>query len=130
MKNVWTVVGIVLIVVFVLLLIGSIGMMGFGGLGMRGMMNGGMMDRFGGFGMMGAFSPIRWILSLVFWAFIIGGIVALVAWFVRGGGQTFIATTTTSATPTLEDPIGILKMRYAKGEITKEQYESMKQDLA
>ncbi len=28
-----------------------------------------------------------------------------------------------------DEPLKILKLRYAKGEITKEQYEQMKQDL-
>ncbi len=124
MKNVWTIIGIVLIVVLVLVLVGSIGMMGLGGLGARGM----MLNRFGGYGMMAGFSPLHWILSLVFWALVIGGIVALVVWLARNGNRIATASSTPSV-PAIESPLDILKARDAKGEITKEQYESMKQDL-
>ena len=126
MKNGWTIVGLVLIVVLVLVLIGSVGMMGLGGFGTHGL----MMNRMGGYGMMVGFSPLRWIVSLVFWALVIGGIGALVVWFARGNGRTLMTTSTTNPTPVVENPLEILKTRYAKGEITKEQYESMKQDLA
>ena len=110
MKNTGTIVGIVLIVVLVLLLLGGAGMMGFG------MMGPGMM---GGYG----FNPLGAILSLVFWVLIIGGGVWLAVWLVRGG---------TLSTPNVsgrESALDILKVRYAKGEITKEQFETMKRDL-
>ena len=55
---------------------------------------------------------------------IIIGIVLLVIWFIRRSGFNFDFINT-SATNSVE----ILKERYAKGELTKEQYESMKKDL-
>ena len=55
---------------------------------------------------------------------IIIGIVLLVIWFVRRSGFNFDFINK-SATHSVE----ILKERYAKGELTKEQYESMKKDL-
>ena len=55
---------------------------------------------------------------------IIIGIVLLVTWSVRRSGFNFdfINKNTTHS-------VEILKERYAKGELTKEQYESMKKDL-
>lgn len=44
-------------------------------------------------------------------------------WFTRIGGPI------TSAMTRHETPLGILKARYARGEITKEQFEEMKRDL-
>ncbi len=126
MRSTGTIIGIVLIVILVVLLLGGAGMMGFGGFGMGpGMMGGfgGMMGGYGnqfGFG----FNPLGAILSLVFWALIIGGIVLLVVWFVRNAGRT-------SFTPSMgASPLDIAKARYARGEISKEQYEELRRDLA
>ena len=55
---------------------------------------------------------------------IIIGIVLLVIWFIRRSGFNFDFINK-SATHTVE----ILKERYAKGELTKEQFEGMKKDL-
>ncbi len=59
-----------------------------------------------------------WVFMIVFWALVILGVVYLVQMATRGGksiGQ--------------ETPLDILKKRYAKGEITKEEFERMKDDL-
>ncbi len=93
-------------------------MMGFGmtGPGMMGGYGGlgGMMRGLGaqGFG----FSPLWAILSLVFWALIIAGIVILVVWLARNAGRTGLSA------PSGNAAVEILKTRYAKGELTKEQY--------
>jgi len=61
-----------------------------------------------------------WIWMLLFW----GAIVGLVIW----GVNKF-----TSASRSSEDrgaPLEIAKMRYARGEITKEEFEQLKKDLA
>ncbi len=123
MRNTGTIIGIILIVVLLMLLIGGAGMMGFGGFGMGpGMMGGFGMHRFGGpFGF--GFNPLGAILSLVFWALIIGGIALLVVWLVRNAGRTSLMPSTG------ESPLDILKARYAKGEINKQQYEEMRHDL-
>ncbi len=115
MQNIGTVIALILIVVLLVVLLGGLGMMGWGGFGM-----GGMMGSMGGF-----FNPLGVILSLVFWALIIAGGVLLVMWLVRG----LAGSSPTSTAATGPSPLDILKMRYAKGEITKEQFEEMKRDL-
>ncbi len=126
MQNTGTILGVILIVVLVVLLLGGAGMMGFGGFGMGGMMGGygGYGGMMGGYGAQGfGFNPIGAIISLVFWALIIGGIVLLVLWLARNAGRTSFGTSAG------ESPLDILKARYAKGEITKEQFDAIKRDL-
>ncbi len=119
MQNAGTIVVVVLVVVLLLVLLGGVGMMGLGGFGMMGP---GMMGGYGG--MMGGwgYNPLGWILSRVFWVLIIGGMVWLVVRLARSVGGTASAARPDSA-------IEILKARYARGEITKEQFNEMKKDL-
>jgi putative membrane protein len=79
-----------------------------------GMMGPGMMGGFG-FPFMG-----MGLGMLVFWALIIGGIVWLVQSLSRGTGSS------SAHGGALLD---LLKGRYARGEIAKEQFEGMKRDL-
>ncbi len=78
-----------------------------------------MMGGFGFGGMM-----LGGLLMLAFWVLVIVGVVWLVVTLARGGGQLSAGTSTPGQTS-----LDILKVRYAKGEITKEQYEQMKRDL-
>ncbi len=112
MQNSTTIVIIVLVTVLLLALLGGVGMMGMGGFGMMGNMMGSY-----GFG----FSPLGAIISFASRALIIVGIVLVVVWLAKSAGK---ATGESS-----QSPLDILKMRYAKGEITKEQFEEMKQTL-
>ena len=77
------------------------------------MMWGWPMMGFGGFGM---------IFGFIFFIAIVIGVILLIVWLVRRPGCSI--TNKTSARS-----LEILKERYAKGELTKEQYESMKKDL-
>ncbi len=77
-----------------------------------------MMGGFG-YGMFGGGA----LLMLVFWALVIGGAVWLVVTLGRGN-QVAAGT----ASPG-QSPVDLLKVRYAKGEITKEQFDAMKRDL-
>lgn len=126
MKNTGTIVGIVLIVVLVLLLLGGAGMMGFGGFGMMGP---GMMGGYGGYGGMfggSGFNPLFAIIGFVFQALVLGGIALSIVWLVRSASSTPSSTPrTTSSDSALE----ILKARYARGEINKEQFDAIKRDL-
>jgi putative membrane protein len=118
MQNTTTVLVIVLAVIVAVLLLGGVGMMGFGIMG-PGMMGPGMMNgmmRGYGYG----FSPFRAILSLTFWALIIGGVTLLAVHFVRNAK---------SSSASNESLLDILKARYARGEITKEQFDTVKRDL-
>ena len=79
----------------------------------------GMMQNFGG----GWFS---FITSLVFtfllWLLIIGGIIMLVRWLIRGGKDGRMNNGDGSA-------MRILKERYAKGEISREEFEEKKKNI-
>ena len=65
------------------------------------------------------------LLRLLVPVLIIGAIIWLVVALVSGSGQQ----RTNLPAPSSESPLDILKRRYAKGEITKEQFEQMKTDL-
>lgn len=81
-----------------------------------GMMGPGIM---GGFGWMW-FMPIFFI---IFWGLVIWGIVALVRGLSGSRGSD-------SAPPTADSALEVLKKRYARGDISKEEYEEKKKDLA
>ncbi len=69
-----------------------------------------------GSGMMG-------LWMLIFWVVVIGGVVELVQLFAQGLNGAGIP-------PQGESPIDILKKRYSRGEISKDQFEEIKHDLA
>ncbi len=76
----------------------------------------------GGFGFGAGMFGIGALIMIAFWVLVIGGAVWLVVTLAHGA-----STGTASATG--QTPLGILKTRYAKGEITKEQFEEMKRAL-
>jgi putative membrane protein len=75
-----------------------------------------------GFGM--GFGILGLLLMVLFW----GGLIALVIWLVR---SIFPVSQQTANTYAVIEPnaLEILGERYARGEITREQYEMIKQDL-
>jgi putative membrane protein len=75
-----------------------------------------------GFGMMGGFG----LIGLLFNLLIIVGIVLLIVWAVKRftGGSLNINQGAN------QSPRDILQARYARGEITREQYQQMLQDLS
>ncbi|MDL5503872.1 MAG: SHOCT domain-containing protein, partial [Candidatus Methanoperedens sp.] len=73
----------------------------------------GVMD---GYGMM---SGGYWILVLIFWILVIIGLVLLIK-YLWGGGRTKRGE---------ESALEILKKKYARGEISKEEFEEKKKDL-
>ncbi len=79
------------------------------------MMGGGMMG-YGGMGLFGG------IIGLVFNLLILVGIVLLVVWAVK-------RFTSNNSSPAMQSPKEILQARYARGELTREQYQQMLSDL-
>lgn len=63
-----------------------------------------------------------WIFMIFFWALIVLGVVALAKWLFSAGG-------TVGSGGFSKTPPEILKERYARGEINREQYERMRRDL-
>lgn len=63
-----------------------------------------------------------WLVMAVFWVLVIAGVVFAVRW-VSGHGEWGRQDTPTA-------PLEILRRRYAAGELTKEQFEAMKRDVA
>ncbi len=57
-----------------------------------------------------------WIFFIIFWLLIVLGIVAIVRWF-------------NAKTKNEESPIQILEKRYARGEISKDDYEMRKEKM-
>lgn len=70
----------------------------------------------------GGYGGVWMVASLLFWVLVIVAVVVLVVWLVRRTGAP-------GAPRTGDDPTTVLKQRYAHGEITREQYLQMKQDI-
>ncbi|HYL88841.1 MAG TPA: SHOCT domain-containing protein [Burkholderiales bacterium] len=76
-----------------------------------------MMGNWGGWGWGMGFG---WIFMILFWALVILGIVALAKWLFSVGG---------GAGSSGKSALDLLKERYARGEVSREQYEQMRRDL-
>ncbi len=113
-KSMWLILAVGLAVIAQLVLVPLLVMAGMiGGMGMMGggMMNGGMMD---GMGMM--------LLYFLFFMLVLVGVALLMIWAVRrfGGGLG----------SGREDPIEVLRARYARGEIGREEFERIREELS
>ena len=75
-----------------------------------GMMGGG----WGGFG---------WIFMIIFWGLIIAGLILLIRWLVG------LSRSRTPYNKDRDSALEILRQRYAKGEIDKEEFDQKKKDL-
>ena len=83
--------------------------------------------QYGGWGMMGPgmMGSLGWMwLMPVFWILLLGLIIWAVVALVRG-----LSESRDSDSSKADSPLEILKSRYAKGDITKEEYEEKKKDL-
>jgi putative membrane protein len=103
-----TLIAVGLISAILLPFLASARMMGFNGYGMMG----GRGSWFGWGGL---------IIGFVFWVLVIIFIIAIIRWAVRGGRH--------SRWERKDSAIEILKERYAKGEIKKEEFEEKMKDL-
>ncbi len=61
-------------------------------------------------------------VGLIFWAAVIFGLVVLIG--------KFVSHTASKNQPLVETPLDIAKSRYAKGEITKDEFAQLKKDLS
>ena len=79
-----------------------------------------------GHGMMGNWG-MGWfgmIFMMIFWVLVIVGLVFLVKWLIQAAGSGKVAVQRGSGA------VEILKERYARGEINKAEFESMKRDIS
>ena len=80
----------------------------------------------GSLGNFGAWGGIGLILNLVFWVGLLAALTLLVVWAIRRARVPAAAVPYASGQPTAKE---ILQAQYARGEITREQYELRKQDI-
>jgi len=62
-----------------------------------------------------------WLMMLLFWTLIIVGAVLVIRWLIDQAKSPRVGSEETA--------VDILKRRYANGEITKDQFETMKREL-
>lgn len=75
-------------------------------------------------GMMGGYSLMGWAIPPVFWAIVIGAIGLLVIRLESAPRQTRVSRVAGGGSP-----LDILKARYARSEINKDQYSEMRKNL-
>jgi len=80
-----------------------------------------MMGGYGGYG--GGFFGFGFIFMILFWALIILAIITLVKWTASDSHKYYHKGTTEKTA------LDILRERYAKGEINKNEFEEKKKDL-
>ena len=81
----------------------------------------------GSLGNFGAWVWIGWILHLVFWVGLFASLTLLVVWTIQHARASNTAVPYDTGQTTAKE---ILQTRYARGEITREQYQQMLGDLA
>lgn len=74
----------------------------------------------GGYGFMGGFG---FFVMIIFWGLVIWGIVALIQSVAKNNTQS-------AGGPQGDTALEIVRKRYARGEITKEEFDQTKKDLA
>ncbi|MGB5233618.1 MAG: SHOCT domain-containing protein [Candidatus Macondimonas sp.] len=79
-------------------------------------------SEFGGWGM-----GFGFLFMILFWAFVILGIVALLRWLMRESQDRRMQDG--RSLPRDKTPLEIVQERYARGEIDREEYEQKRRDL-
>ncbi len=69
-----------------------------------------------------------WLMS-VFWILLLAVVIGLVVWLVIRASRPQVAKDTALSANTGVRALDILKERYARGEITREEFESMRKDI-
>lgn len=79
----------------------------------------------GGFGI---FAVVAMLVGLIFWGLVIVALVLGVRWLIRQNSQDRYAGPPPAGS-TGEDPLDVLRHRYARGEIDEEEYERRRKTL-
>ncbi len=74
-------------------------------------------------GMMGWGWGFGWIFMIIFWGLVVAGLIFLVKWLAS------LSRTPAPHEKSHDSALDILKQRYAKGEINKEEFDQKKRDL-
>jgi len=82
-----------------------------------------MWGNWGDWGYGGWTMGVGMVLMLLFWAVLVIGTVALIRWMLRPPGVR------EGSTRDERDDLAILRERYARGEISRDEFERMKRDL-
>ncbi len=80
----------------------------------------------GSLGNFGVWGSIGLILNLVFAIGLLAGLTLLVLWAIRHAQMPAITGPDAAGQPTAKE---IIQAQYARGEITREEYDQMRQDL-
>ena len=89
-------------------------------------------------GMMGGFSPWIGLLGLLFWLLFLAGIVILIIWIVEQSRRNHhmvppasgpVVGPPMAGPPTHDEAMAIARKRLATGEITREQFDEIRQAL-
>jgi putative membrane protein len=74
----------------------------------------------------GSYGPGFMLIGMIFWILVIIGVVLLIVWLVN---QNKTNTVSRAQNQNSDSAMEILKQRYAKGEITDDEFEDMKRKL-
>jgi putative membrane protein len=88
---------------------------------------------FGGIGGHGMGGPFMALFGFLFFLLVVALVAWLIVTLVRRGRhyhRAAAAPESAAALPKADDPLEVLRMRYARGEVTKEQYDAIREDLA
>ena len=84
----------------------------------------GMMEGcWGGFGWMGAAMLVNFLLGLGLLALVVVGVVFAARWLARAWGESL-------RDRARDDPLEIVRTRYARGEISREEVDRLRRELA
>ena len=77
---------------------------------------------------LGIFEVVVVVVGVVFWALVIAALILGVRWLIRQNSQD--RHTPPAAPPAAEDPLDVLRHRYARGEIDEEEFERRRKTLS
>jgi uncharacterized membrane protein len=73
--------------------------------------------------------PFAWVFFLLFMAALIAGVVVLVVWIVGARSPRSRPVGVQQGEPGRDDALATLRTRYARGELTRDEFAQMSEDL-